>query len=101
MKDPFHDLFYQIVSFSFQIILKHFRDEVKQSYNLDFFFQDSSKIVPDCTKSKHLLAANKVYPSSFFDSFPFYNLCQVNIEGLKVWEEGLLFTHCASLSVSA
>lgn len=48
----------------------------------------TEKRVPGRTKSKHLLAANEVYPSSFFDSFPFYNLCQVNIEGLQIWKEG-------------
>lgn len=35
------------------------------------FQYTNREIVPDSAKSKHLLAANKVYPLGFFDSFPF------------------------------
>lgn len=48
---------------------------------LSFISHITTEMVSDHSSSEDLLAANKVYLSGFFDSFPFYNLCQVNIEG--------------------
>lgn len=56
---------------------KSYREHVKQNYIyfahsvLTCFHCNNRETVPDSATSKHLLAASKVYPLGFFDSFPF------------------------------
>lgn len=77
--------------FYFEVLSRCFAENVNWRHiysphivGLSFISHITAEMVSDHSSSKDLLAANKVYLSGFFDSFAFYNLCQVNIEGFEI-----------------